>query len=306
MNYLQKFNALCRMIKIEHSIFALPFAWLGLFSASRGWPDWRSFILLSLAMVSGRSFAMTMNRIADLRYDAANPRTANRPLVTGEISPAQARVFAWSAAALLLLFSALLNAGCFWLGVLILLLSLLYSYAKRFTWLCHFILGAVLGLSPLAGWLAGGGIFTAAPPVFPAAGMLTPVALTDLSGSISMVLVGLAVMFWVAGFDIIYACQDIDFDQRNRLFSMPAHLGLDRALGLAAAFHANTVLFLLLGGWFSGLGFLWYVVLAIVAALLFRQHRMVSPSDLSRVNAAFFTLNAAVSPLIFLGLVLSL
>ncbi len=297
MNYLQKLKALCRMIKIEHSIFALPFAWLGLFSAARGWPGLQTFILLSLAMISGRSFAMVMNRIADLRYDTANPRTAKRPLVTGEISMTQATIFAVGAAALLLLFSALLNVPCFWLGVLVLLLSLLYSYAKRFTWLCHFILGTVLGLSPLAGWLASGAVFIA-PPLT----TLEPSALAFLPP----LLLGLAVMFWVAGFDIIYACQDIEFDREHKLFSMPAHFGLDRALGLAAAFHANTVLFLLLGGWLLGLGLLWYVVLLVVAALLFWQHRMVSPSDLSKVNAAFFTLNAAVSPLIFIGVLLSL
>lgn len=302
MNYLQKLKALCRMIKIEHSIFALPFAWLGLFSAAGGRPDLKTLTLLSLAMIAGRSFAMTANRIADLRYDAANPRTAGRPLVTGEISVTQAKIFAAGSAILLLLFSALLNAPCFWLGALVLALSLLYSYAKRFTWLCHFILGAVLGLAPLAGWLASGQVFTAPPPIALASTTLAPSALAFLPP----LLLSLAVMFWVAGFDVIYACQDIRFDQEHKLFSMPARFGLDRALGLAAAFHANTVLFLLLGGWLLGLGFSWHAALLLVAALLFRQHRMVSPSDLSRVNAAFFTLNAAVSPLIFIGALFSL
>ncbi|SHN56447.1 4-hydroxybenzoate polyprenyltransferase [Desulfovibrio litoralis DSM 11393] len=269
------------MIKIEHSIFALPFAWFGLFAAQDTFPSLLTFIVFSLAMVCGRSFAMGINRILDVKIDTENPRTLMRPLVTGEITKKQALIFSLSMGVGLLIFSALLNIKCVILAIIILCLSVLYSYAKRFTFLCHFILGLILGLSPVAGWLATGTELT-----------LTPI------------LIGLGVMFWVAGFDIIYACQDFEFDLKQGLNSFPVKYGLNTALTFAGFFHINTIIFFLLSGLALNLNFYWYLIMATVSGLLIWQHKLVSHTNLSKVNIAFFYINAIISPLILLGFIL--
>lgn len=179
------FAAICRMIKIEHSIFALPFAFAGAFIASGGIPAWKPFVLLTIAMVAVRSFAMAFNRVVDLPFDRRNPRTQNRPLVTGEITRLQTWAFIVVMAVVFVLACAGLNRLCLMLSPLALGISALYSVMKRFTWLCHFVLGAVLGLAPLAGWLSVDPVFT-----------------------LPAVLLFWGVLFWVAGFDILYSCQD--------------------------------------------------------------------------------------------------
>ena len=183
-------RALARLVKIEHSVFALPFAYIGLFVAAGGWPGWRAFLLLSLAMVAMRSFAMAVNRLADLRYDRANPRTAGRELVTGEVTSLQAWVFTAGCAVVFVVACWGLNRLCLVLAPVVLVWGAFYSLTKRFTWLCHFVLGSVLGLAPVAGWLA-----------------------VDPRFTLPAILFGCGVTFWTAGFDVLYACQDVDFDR---------------------------------------------------------------------------------------------
>ncbi len=269
---------LCRMVKIEHSVFALPFAFMGAFAAAKGWPGWVNLLLLTIAMVCIRSFAMAFNRIIDVRYDRLNPRTADRPLVTGEITAFQAWSFC-GVMALGFIFSAFrMNELCLMLSPVALLVAALYSYTKRFTWLCHFVLGLVLAMAPMAGWLAVNPEFSLPP-----------------------VLLALAVLFWVAGFDIFYACQDLDFDIQYKLRSVPVRFGIPAALIIAGCCHCNTVLLLVLAGWGLGFAWPWYAVCAAVAGLLYWEQGLVKPDDLSRLNLAFFALNGIVSVVLFGG-----
>ncbi len=272
-------GVLCRMVKIEHSVFALPFAFMGAFAAVNGLPSLRDLLLLTAAMVCIRSFAMTFNRIADARYDKLNPRTANRPLLTGEITFFQAWLFCAATAAGFVASAAAMNALCFALSPLVVLVAGFYSYTKRFTWLCHFVLGLMLSMAPMAGYLAVTAEF-ALPPM----------------------LLSAAVIFWTAGFDIFYACQDVDFDREHGLHSVPEHFGIPAALALAAFCHANTFIFLFLAGYGFGFGWPWYAALAIVAGLLFWESRLVKPGDLSRLNLAFFILNGVVAFVLFCGM----
>ncbi|WP_164561627.1 4-hydroxybenzoate octaprenyltransferase [Nitratidesulfovibrio vulgaris] len=274
------FAAICRMIKIEHSIFALPFAFAGAFIASGGIPAWKPFVLLTIAMVAVRSFAMAFNRVVDLPFDRRNPRTQNRPLVTGEITRLQTWAFIVVMAVVFVLACAGLNRLCLMLSPLALGISALYSVMKRFTWLCHFVLGAVLGLAPLAGWLSVDPVFT-----------------------LPAVLLFWGVLFWVAGFDILYSCQDTAFDIEVGLHSVPARFGIPTALVISTFCHVNTVVFFLLAGWAAGLSWAWYPVWAIVSLVLVLEHRLIRADDLSRVNMAFFTLNGVVSIVVFAGIV---
>ncbi len=274
---------LSRMVKIEHSVFALPFAYVGVFWAAGGWPGARVFVLLTLAMVLIRSFAMGFNRLADVSIDAANPRTINRPLVTGEITPLQTKIF--------LLLCALgfwaacwgLNDLCLALAPFALLWSAAYSFAKRFTPLCHYILGSVHFLAPVAGWIAF------RPSLLPA-----PVVL------------GLGVLFWVAGFDILYACQDADFDKEHGLFSAPSRWGIPLALKLSTFSHVNTVIFFGLAGWLQGVGWIYYAFWGAVSVILLFQHTLITPTDMRRVNMAFFTMNGVVALVFLLGVLVDL
>jgi len=280
-SFWRKTVLLARMVKIEHSIFALPFAYLGMVWAARGWPGWKTFLALTLAMVAVRSFAMAVNRLADLPMDSKNPRTLTRPLVTGEIGVFETRIFILLSAFIFVCACALLNSLCLALSPLALLWSGLYSYTKRFTSLCHFFLGSVLGLAPLAGWLAVSPTLELAP-----------------------VLLGLGVTFWVGGFDILYACQDVDFDRGEKLHSLPAGTGVPTALALSTFSHAVTGVFFLLAGWAAGGGWIYAVFCLAVAAILQIEHRLIRADDMSRVNLAFFTLNGFVAVFLFAGAVL--
>ena len=265
------------MIKFEHSVFALPFALTGAVLAVRGWPSWRQVAWLIVAMVGARSAAMTFNRIADLKFDALNPRTRLRALVTGQLTPGFAAGFALASSALLVLAAYELNPLAFKLSPAALAILLGYSYTKRFTWLSHLVLGACLGLSPVAAWIAMRG------DVQPA-----------------VLLLGAAVMFWVAGFDLIYACQDVGFDRQQRLHSVPARYGVKTALWLSAGMHGVMLGLLIVVARMQNLGGLAFLGLGLVAALLAYEHSLVRPSDLSRVNAAFFNVNGYISLLFFL------
>lgn len=274
--------AFARMVKIEHSVFALPFAYIGVFLAAGGWPGWRVFILLTLAMVAVRSFAMAANRLADLDIDRENPRTRDRELVTGAISLPRARQFTALAAIVFILACAGLNWWCFALSPVALFWSAFYSLTKRFTALSHFALGSVLGLAPLAGWIA-----------------VRP----ELSVSAACFFFG--VTFWVAGFDLLYACQDKDFDRERGLFSVPAKKGVAAALSLSTFSHAAASIFFLLGGYAAGIGWPYYPVWAGVSAILLWEHTLISDHDLSRVNLAFFTANGLVAVALFAGVLVS-
>lgn len=271
---------LARMVKIEHSIFALPFAYLGMVWAAGGWPGWKTFTALTVAMVAVRSFAMAVNRLVDLPIDSKNPRTQTRPLVTGELGVAETRVFIALSAMIFVGACALLNPLCLALSPVALVWSALYSFTKRFTALCHFFLGSVLGLAPLAGWLS-----------------VTPEV------AMAPVLLALGVVFWVGGFDILYACQDVDFDQAEGLHSLPASAGIPAALSLSTMSHVVTGIFFLLAGWAASAGLIYAGSCLAVAAVLLLEHRLISPQDMSRVNLAFFTMNGFVAVLLFAGAV---
>jgi 4-hydroxybenzoate polyprenyltransferase len=265
------------MVKFEHTVFALPFAFLGALLARRGLPTaWQTGWIVA-AMVGARSAAMAFNRIADLHYDNMNPRTRERALPRGILSIQFAIVFT-IAMSLLFVFSAWqLNPLCLYLSFPALAILFFYSYTKRFTTLSHLVLGFSVGCAPLAAWLAIRGEF-AWPPVL-------------LSG---------AVMFWVAGFDLIYSLQDIEFDRKASLFSLPAKLGVAPALRISTLFHAATVALLAATAMLTNSGWIAYTGIAVVAMILYWEHRIVKPNDLSRVNVAFFNLNGYVSILLLL------
>jgi len=266
------------MIKFEHSVFALPFALTGAMLAVGGWPSWRQLFWITVAMVGARSAAMAFNRIADREIDAQNPRTQARALPAGHLSLRFAAGFTVAAAALLVLAAWELNPLAFKLSPVALALLLLYSYTKRFTLLSHVVLGACLGLSPVAAWIALRG---------------------DVSASV--ILLGVAVTLWVAGFDMIYACQDVAFDGYMELHSVPKRFGVAAALYASAALHVLMLGLLVVVAGMSGLGWIALGGLVAVAALLAYEHLLVKPSDLSRLNAAFFTVNGYISILFFLS-----
>jgi len=265
------------MIKVEHSVFALPFALTGAMLAVQGWPSWRQVFWIVLAMVSARSAAMTFNRIADREFDARNPRTQKRALPAGHLTLRFAVAFTVVSSALLVLAAWELNPLAFKLSPVALALLLLYSFTKRFTLLSHIVLGMCLGLSPVAAWIA-------------------------LRGDVSWnaVLLGIAVTLWVAGFDLIYACQDVDFDRAANLHSVPKRFGIGAALYASVALHVLMLGLLVIVAQMSGLGWIAMAGLVAVAALLAYEHLLVKPSDLSRLNAAFFTINGYISVLFFL------
>lgn len=270
------------MIRFSHSIFALPFALIATFLAARhqpgGLPTAGQLGLILVCMVAARGFAMTFNRIADLRIDARNPRTASRPLQTGRISLTQAWFFTIATAAAFvaacggfrLVYE---NAWPLWLAAPTLAWLAGYSYAKRITALAHFVLGAGIAFAPTAAWIA-----------------VAPASL----GWPALLLTGV-VLFWIAGFDIIYACQDVEVDRREGLFSIPAKLGVAAALRVSRACHVVTVALLIALGFAVGYGWIYWAGVGVTAVLLASEQAVVKPHDLSRVNLAFFTLNGCVS-----------
>jgi 4-hydroxybenzoate polyprenyltransferase len=281
-----RIRTVLEMIKFEHSIFALPFALTAALLAARtvhantggpAWPTWQQIAWIIVAMVGARSFAMTMNRIADLRYDAENPRTKNRALVTGALTVPFAWAFTVCAAALLVVAAWRLNRLALELSPVALAVLSFYSYTKRFTSWSHIVLGFCLGISPAAAWIA-------------IAGSLDP----------RMLILCAAVTLWVGGFDVLYACQDVDFDRRVDLFSIPKRFGVARSLIIARAMHV--IMIALLAWLAASFALPWpaWVGIAVVAAMLVWEHSMVSANDLSRLNAAFFTINGYISVLFFL------
>jgi 4-hydroxybenzoate polyprenyltransferase len=266
-----------RMIKLSHSIFALPFALAAAVLASREVDvTWAQIALIVLCMVTARSSAMGFNRIVDRDIDAKNPRTANREIPSGEISVSQAWAFTLGSAALFVLFAGLLGTKTLLLSPIALGIVFGYSLSKRFTALCHLVLGLALALAPTAVWIA----------------------LTDGWGWVPALL-SLAVGTWVAGFDIIYSCQDAAFDTDNQLHSIPSRLGLRGALLVSAMLHVLTVAALIGVGVVADLNWPYWPGAALITGVLAYEHVIVTPSDLSRINKAFFDLNGYVSLLFF-------
>ncbi len=272
---LNKLSITLEMVKIEHTVFALPFAFLGALLAARGIPSAAQIGWILLAMVGARSAAMAFNRLVDLPFDARNPRTANRALPKKLLSRTFVVLFV-SASSLALIFAAyMLNGLAFMLSPVALAIVFSYSYTKRFTWLTHMFLGLSLACAPIGAWIAIRGDLTFAP-----------------------LLLGLAVLLWVAGFDVIYSCQDVDFDAKEPLYSIPKRFGITGALWISAILHAVMIALLGLLYWHEGLGIISLVGLGVVALLLAYEHSLVRPADLSRVNAAFFTVNGWISVLL--------
>jgi 4-hydroxybenzoate polyprenyltransferase len=265
------------MIKFEHTLFALPFAFLGAVLAADGIPELRQIIGITLAMVGARSAAMTFNRIADREIDAENPRTAGRELPSGKLSLKFAWAFFFASIALFLLAAYSLNWLTLALSPVALASIIGYSYAKRFTSMAHLMLGWALAISPTAAWIAVRGAIDSEIPL----------------------LLSLLVLMWTAGFDVMYACQDYEFDRRSGLRSIPATFGIPRALWIARLFHLQAFVALILLYGLTGLGWPALVGVGLVGILLLYQHTLVSARDLSRMNAAFFTTNAFVSVILF-------
>jgi 4-hydroxybenzoate polyprenyltransferase len=275
------------LIKFEHTIFALPFAYLGMLLAANGFPSLREFVLITIAMAAARTVAMGTNRLADRWIDARNPRTADRPIISGTITTRTV----WAGtliAAIALAFTAwALGPLPFRLlpGAFLFLVG--YSFTKRFTWLSHFILGFTDGLAPMGAWAAiRGSVFS----------------VEDLPAWILLAIVTL----WIGGFDLIYACQDVAFDRREGLHSIPARFGIPFALRLSIVSHLLTMLLLIWLGVLTGLGWPYWIGLALVAALLSWEHLLVHPDDLSKINLAFFNINSYISITLFLSILVSL
>lgn len=313
-----KVKTFAELVKFEHSIFALPYAYLGaLYGAAMvykrwltetgvsrsqfvqlaatvptrgfpgpwryvtplGWPGWWALLWVTVAMVGARSFAFVVNRAVDAEIDARNPRTAGRPIPAGTIERWELWVFSAVVLAAYVASVYQLDRSTHWLWPIPLAFFVVYPYLKRFTWFCHFWLGICLGLGVTGGWAAVG-----APLSNPAPWLL-----------------GAAVAIWTAGFDIIYAIQDFDCDVRDGIHSVPADFGIANGLTITRICHAVTVVLFAAGGYFVGAGWAYYVGVAIAAGLLVYENAIISPTDLSRVNAAFFNVNGMVAVVVLLG-----
>lgn len=275
---MTKTRILMDNVKFEHSIFALPFAYLGMVLAARGLPTLHQFLWITVAMVSARTMAMSVNRLADAPEDARNPRTMRRPMPRGLLSQAEVMFFAVSSLAILIIAAWQLNTLTLMLLPLAAVILVGYAYTKRFTWMCHFVLGLADGGAPFGGWIAVTGTLSWEP-----------------------VLLCLAVAFWVGGFDLIYACQDVDFDRANGLFSVPACFSIATSLTQARLWHAVTVILLAIVGVMAGLGWPFWLGLAAAGALLVYEHKIISPKDLSKLDMAFFNVNGYIAVIIFVA-----
>ena len=276
-----RIRVVLEMIKFEHSVFALPFALTGALLAARvtrhGWPTLWQILWVVVAMVAARSAAMTINRIVDLRYDRENPRTNKRALVTGDLSVSFAWLFTIVAVIVFVIAASQLNRLALELAPVALAILFFYSFTKRFTNWSHLFLGFALGISPAAAWIAvTGGL------------------------DLRIIILCAAVTLWVGGFDVLYACQDVDYDRRAGLFSVPKHFGIARALVIARAMHVGVVVLLVWLAASFALPWPAWVGIAVVAALLGYEHSLVKADDLSKLDAAFFAVNGYISFLFLL------
>ena len=280
---MKDLTATLEMIKWEHSVFALPFALCGAMLAAGGVPSFHQLLWIVIAMVAARSAAMSFNRLADASIDAANPRTQARALPAGILTHGFVRAFVLFSAGLFLLAAWQLNRLAFLLSPVALAVLLLYSYTKRFTRWSHVVLGFALGIAPAAAWIAVRG-----------------------SLDVRILLLTAAVTFWVAGFDVLYACQDLDFDRSAGLHSIPRYCGVGRSLWIARLFHALMLALLLVLVWAFTLGPIAITGVGTVLLLIAYEHSLVSKDDLSKLNAAFFAMNGVISVVFFVFVALDL
>lgn len=264
------------MIKFEHTLFALPFAYVGALITEMKIPAAHDIIWITLAMVGARTAAMSLNRIIDRRIDVRNPRTAGRALPKGLLKVTEVWVYVFLSFALLLYSANQLSPLAFRLFPVAVLVLLTYSFTKRFSWACHLFLGTALGLAPLGSWIAITNRFDLAP-----------------------VLLSIGVIFWVAGFDIIYACDDYEFDRKEGLYSIPARFGIKNALIISTVFHVIAAVFILAAGLVLQLGVFYMAGVLVAVVILFYQHTLVRPDDLSKAGIAFFNLNGILSIVVF-------
>jgi len=272
-----KIGTYLEMIKFQHSIFALPFAYLGAFLAKLQVPDFVTLLWITLAMVGARSFAMAMNRLIDREIDRRNPRTAERALPKGLLPIPSVIVFSLISLTVFLIAVYNLAPICRYLWPFVVIPFVIYPYTKRFTWLSHFILGLCLGLAPVGAWIA----------------------VTNSVNNIEPFLLGAAVLCWVAGFDIFYAIQDMNFDQKYRLYSIPANFGIRTSLVLTKLLHFTAISFLVWTGTRLDLGIFYFIGVFIAGVLLAYENSIIKPNDLSKLNMAFFTMNGVISVLMF-------
>ena len=280
---VSKIREWAEMIKVEHTVFALPFALTGLILGSSTLPAPSVWLWTVLAFAGARAAAMTLNRLIDASIDAANPRTSTRAIPAGKIGPVQALIFAVLSFGLMIVAAMQLPSICLKLSPIAVIWLSFYSFTKRFTWLCHIVLGIALGGAALGGWVASGGSLT----------------------TVSPWLLALAVSSWVAGFDIIYALQDVEFDKEKRLHSIPARFGIPNALLISSGLHLFTGAMLVLLGVQMSLGPAYWFGAAMVMIMLKYEHSLVKPDDLSKINAAFFNTNGFVSIATFFAVLIN-
>ena len=271
------------MVKIEHTIFALPFAFMSVLLALRGWPNIEQVAWILLAMVGARSAAMAFNRLVDLPFDSRNPRTVNRALPRRLVTKGFVIGFILVSSAALVFAAARLSRLALMLSPVALAIVFFYSFTKRFTWLSHVFLGVALASAPIGAWIALRGTIETSP-----------------------LILGVIVILWVSGFDIIYSCQDLDFDRKESLYSIPKRFGVAAALRISAFFHLIMIGILVFLFWKEGLGTICYVGLAVVGLLLAYEHSLVRPGDMNRANTAFFTVNGWISILLFVSIMIDL
>lgn len=277
--WVERIRTYGRLIKFSHTIFALPFALAAVMLAHRQHPvTWSTLAWIVVAMAGARSAAMGFNRFADYQYDLQNPRTVDRPLTSGQIDKRSVLLFILISSGIYLVSAALLGRLCLILSIPVLFVLFFYSYTKRFTSFSHLFLGFAIGLAPTGAWIAATGA---------------------LDGRI--LLLSAALMTYIAGFDILYACQDIEFDRRQELFSIPSRWGIQKALRFAIFLHGLTFLFLLSTYALFHLGPLYLATLVLIGLLLIFEHKLVRPDRLDKINLAFFHVNSAISILLFLG-----
>lgn len=273
---VRKLKIILEMIKFEHTIFALPFAFLGAVVGSLlingTWPTASQWVWITLAMVGARSAAMALNRVIDAKIDAANPRTKDRAIPAGLISTLESTIFILVSFALLFYSAYQLNMLAVYLLPIAVFFLVIYSYTKRFTWACHLVLGVTIGIAPLGGWVGATGTLT-----------------------LDAFLLFLGVALWIAGFDVIYATQDADYDKSVRLYSIPSYFGIAKALMIARGIHVFSFAAFLSLFFITPLGIIYLIGVLISGAIMVYEHSLVKPNDLSKVNVAFFTMNGILS-----------
>lgn len=266
-----------RMIKLSHSVFALPFAFTGAILAASGIPALHQIFWILLAMVGARSGAMGLNRIIDRDIDKLNPRTKNREIPSGKIRIFDAVLFTCISFAIMVFAAYQLNPLCLKLSPVAIGILFLYSYTKRFTWLSHFFLGLAISGAPIGAWIAVRGTF-----------------------DMEIIPLSIGVIFWLAGFDVLYALQDIDFDKKHGLYSIPQRFGIEKSLILSRLFHSITILMLIATGLIFHLGFVYWIGVILVTGLLIYEHTLIKPDDLSKLDMAFFNMNGYISLTVFM------